>query len=227
MPSKFCRHCKQSKLVQEFGLNRSRPDGLSSQCKECRNSHEREANRLRRATNPQWAESNRRYQREWIANKYQNNADFREKQKAEHREFMRTKRAIDSEWRENVNAKQRERQKRPDVAMRLREHRRLMYQTDAKTRLLRRASWHRRRVPRHSGGRVLSAQDVQRQHAAQKGKCYYCGHNLGKPYHVDHVIPLSRGGSNAPENLVLACPHCNLTKKDRLPHEWPEGGRLL
>jgi 5-methylcytosine-specific restriction endonuclease McrA len=41
------------------------------------------------------------------------------------------------------------------------------------------------------------------------------------------VVPLSRGGSNGPENIVIACPTCNLAKKDKMPHEWPEGGRLL
>ena len=29
---------------------------------------------------------------------------------------------------------------------------------------------------------------------------------------VDHVIPLARGGSNADDNLVLACDPCNKEK---------------
>jgi 5-methylcytosine-specific restriction endonuclease McrA len=40
-------------------------------------------------------------------------------------------------------------------------------------------------------------------------------------------VPVSRGGSNDISNIVLACPSCNLQKGTRLPHEWPEGGRLL
>lgn len=44
---------------------------------------------------------------------------------------------------------------------------------------------------------------------------------------VDHVVPLVKGGSNGPDNLVIACSTCNLRKNDKLPHEWPEGGRLL
>lgn len=61
----------------------------------------------------------------------------------------------------------------------------------------------------------------------QRGKCYWCKAPLGDVYHVDHVIPLSRGGTNDLSNLVLACPPCNLSKNDRLPHEWPGSGRLL
>jgi 5-methylcytosine-specific restriction endonuclease McrA len=66
------------------------------------------------------------------------------------------------------------------------------------------------------------------QYKAQRAKCYWCGINVGNVYHVDHVIPLSRGGSNGPENIVIACPHCNLSKSNRLPHEWEgNNGKLL
>lgn len=73
-----------------------------------------------------------------------------------------------------------------------------------------------------------TADDVQRQYSAQKGKCYWCGRKVGDLYHVDHVIPVSRGGSNGPENLVIACPQCNQSKGDKLPHEWHgNNGKLL
>lgn len=70
-----------------------------------------------------------------------------------------------------------------------------------------------------------TAADVRAQYKSQKGKCWYCGKKVGDKYHVDHRVPLSRGGSNAPDNLVVTCPRCNLSKNDRLPHEWC--GRLL
>jgi 5-methylcytosine-specific restriction endonuclease McrA len=60
--------------------------------------------------------------------------------------------------------------------------------------------------------------------------CAYCGCALqGKPDrpipHVDHVIPKSRGGSNALTNKVLACPTCNISKHARTPEEWYEALR--
>lgn len=45
--------------------------------------------------------------------------------------------------------------------------------------------------------------------------CYYCGvpAALGlKVLHVDHVTPVSLGGTNDPWNLVAACWDCNLGK---------------
>lgn len=70
-----------------------------------------------------------------------------------------------------------------------------------------------------------TTEDVQRQYEAQKGKCHYCKVDVGDAYHVDHVIPLSRGGSNGPENIVIACPFCNCSKGNKMPHEWVRGGR--
>lgn len=85
-----------------------------------------------------------------------------------------------------------------------------------------------RRLARKRGAQGNhTAKDVQLQYEAQKGKCYYCKATVGDTYHVDHVIPLSRGGSNGPENIVIACQVCNQSKGGKLPHEWPEGGRLL
>ena len=38
--------------------------------------------------------------------------------------------------------------------------------------------------------------------------------------HVDHVIPRAQGGTDELDNLVTACPPCNLAKYDRTPVEW-------
>lgn len=49
------------------------------------------------------------------------------------------------------------------------------------------------------------------------GRCHYCGVELHPFYTftIDHVIPRSRGGTNALENLVGACVGCNQAKADR------------
>jgi hypothetical protein len=45
--------------------------------------------------------------------------------------------------------------------------------------------------------------------------CRYCGRQADQTIlHVDHVIPVSQGGTNDPENLVTACADCNLGKSD-------------
>jgi hypothetical protein len=38
----------------------------------------------------------------------------------------------------------------------------------------------------------------------------------GATFHVEHIIPVSEGGSDDLENLCLACPSCNLQKSNRV-----------
>ena len=57
--------------------------------------------------------------------------------------------------------------------------------------------------------------EVQRRDA---DRCLYCGLlqvGQGATFHVDHVLPRSRGGATSLDNLVLQCPYCSLHKADR------------
>jgi 5-methylcytosine-specific restriction endonuclease McrA len=51
----------------------------------------------------------------------------------------------------------------------------------------------------------------------QKGRCAYCKSKVGRSYHVDHIIPLARGGGNGKDNLQICCPKCNLRKGAKDP----------
>lgn len=48
--------------------------------------------------------------------------------------------------------------------------------------------------------------------------CWYCDRK-GKVT-IDHVVPISRGGSNANDNLAPACVRCNSEKHDKTLFEW-------
>lgn len=58
----------------------------------------------------------------------------------------------------------------------------------------------------------------------QKCKCPVCKRNLvltGRDkYHIDHIIPLAKGGSNHDHNIQLLCKDCNQEKHDILPIEY-------
>lgn len=66
--------------------------------------------------------------------------------------------------------------------------------------------------------------DVLVRLTKQKGLCHYCGERLElfgpRKFQVDHFVPLSRGGTNFVNNLVLACPECNQAKANKMPWEY-------
>ena len=47
--------------------------------------------------------------------------------------------------------------------------------------------------------------------------CAYCS---APSKHIDHIIPLSRGGLHDISNVIGACAECNQSKGDRLILEW-------
>lgn len=53
----------------------------------------------------------------------------------------------------------------------------------------------------------------------QLGQCFYCAETL-IAIHIDHMIPLSRGGRHSKDNLCLACPNCNRTKNNKTVEEF-------
>ena len=42
--------------------------------------------------------------------------------------------------------------------------------------------------------------------------CVYCGTDVSDGYHLEHKRPISRGGTNAKENLDISCAGCNMKK---------------
>ncbi len=51
-----------------------------------------------------------------------------------------------------------------------------------------------------------------------EGRCFYCARQIrAGEYTMDHLFPLSRGGSSKRRNMVLACAPCNNLKADRMP----------
>lgn len=110
-----------------------------------------------------------------------------------------------------------------------------VYRKTERSRIIRRNLWHKRELQKKAIEGTLTADQIQAKLKAQKYACYYCFDKFARidnkyVFHLEHTIPVSRLEHNPRHDVnyvVLACPTCNLKKHNRLPHEFPEGGRLF
>jgi 5-methylcytosine-specific restriction endonuclease McrA len=59
--------------------------------------------------------------------------------------------------------------------------------------------------------------------ARDHGRCYLCGQSVEPDnFHLDHLVPLAKGGEHAAFNLMVAHPRCNWKKHTkRIPVQLP------
>jgi len=196
---------------KHFYAEKRKRNGLSSWCKDC----------VIAAAMDHWRQNRERgiatQKRRYVARR----AEFVEKQAAYNtahaeqiRDAARARRAADPD-----GCREAARQYRLEHKDRRRSYMQAYHSSHREDS---RARAHRRRAHLLAAPGDHIAADVAAQYLRQHGRCYWCGQKVAQAYHVDHIVPLVRGGGNGPENLVIACPHCNASKHDKLPHEWSD-----
>lgn len=196
MESKVCSKCGIEYPLMDgfFHKDKSTKSGYKSYCKQCNNI----AAKI-------WRQNNHERYNENIRRWRQNNP---QKTKEYHRVYRKNNkekyRKICEKYRSNnlerVRARDRER-----------------YKNNPYNHI---ANQHKRRALKLGNGGFYTTNQIQALYDFQEGRCFHCDCDISEYYEIDHWIPLSRGGSNWPENLRLLCKHCNSSKKDRLPWQW-------
>lgn len=226
-----CRQCDRQypETSKYWHKDKECKGGLRAVCKQCKNA----SLRHNRSLDP---EKHRERVRQWrIANPEKvkaRNDQWRKEHPKEHslnhKEWAENNREYLSEWQRRyyaANAEKLRKQAR-DWRARNRERDRLNgRRRRARNPERAKAKENRRRARKAQAEGQFTAADIQKMLTNQRGKCWYCLTDISTGYHIEHRVPLSRGGTNNPSNLVLACPPCNLSKHDKLPDEW--NGRLL
>lgn len=80
--------------------------------------------------------------------------------------------------------------------------------------------WNRRRVRMLGAGGSFTSDEWNILLDAYDDLCTYCGEEPPEGLVAEHVIPLSRGGTNSIENILPACKKCNSSKGAKTLHEW-------
>lgn len=215
---KVCSRCRIEKSEHEFGRDRSRRDGRSYVCFTCGRARRREEKHRDYAENP------RKYLDRDKARREANLEVFR----ARERERARRYRAANPQkYRDRFKAWY---SSGPHAKELLRSaHRNYMSRTGKAVAKRWATSEHGRAVRRlhHAKRRALKLgataptpketllRKLLYYKALGEEPCAYCG-KVRDSYHVDHIVPLSRGGADTPENLANACVECNLKKHAQL-----------
>jgi 5-methylcytosine-specific restriction endonuclease McrA len=232
---RVCSACKIEKPAtpDHYGREKRTLDNCKAQCRECE-----------RAYLAAWRAQNPGRDREYYEkNKARLLPQMREKAKARRVEKRDEVLAVSAAWREKNREKVRQYQRKYFANNRESELARIRgyYAENPDKWAEKKANgeaWRRanrdqarsyvrnRRAKLKAADGTHAGADIERLWNGQKGRCWWCSTKLTDGYHVDHRIPISRGGSNGPENLVISCAPCNLKKNDKMPWEMTEP-RLL
>lgn len=244
--TKVCSTCKEEKPIGRFSKKKRLKDGLNGQCKDCQAAYykkfyaERREEQLARTKkyreeNPPSPEKHEeikaRDREKWRKNREAHSIKRKERYWDESSGIRKRNiercRAWVSENIDRVYEKMRQyyRTNAESVKERVRQYEK---NNPEKTKELSRVKTNRRRARLASSGKQYTRHDIKRLYDLQRGKCANCGCSIKGGYHIDHRVPVAKGGDNSPTNIELLCKQCNLKKAAKLPHEFAqENGRLL
>lgn len=76
----------------------------------------------------------------------------------------------------------------------------------------------RRKAITDNNDNTITSKTLDYLRIVQDNKCYYCGEQLlfDSTTHLDHYIPISKGGMHSITNVVWSCSTCNLQKHDKI-----------
>lgn len=209
---KRCSKCRQEKPATSdfFHRTRGNKSGLVAACKDCLNAKGRE----------KYTETGAAVRRERYLQDI-STPEGRERILNQQRIADRKRRRLDPE---KARAERRRKYYANHERSLLwsRQHHKVSYARNSVPARARAARYRARRVAAEG---TYSTKDIDAAFKRQAGLCLYCGEPVGnqtgrKPWHADHFIPLARGGTNNPENIVIACQTCNFSKHDKMPWEF-------
>lgn len=205
--TKRCPRCERSDV--EFGRNKNEPDGLSVWCKACK----REDMRQRYQADPEMRRKAQERAREQRSRLDTHSPEYL----AKYREYSRRYAQSDRGKATNRAKIKRLRQTNPAIRAYYAGYEKRRREIDpaflGRWRFYKRQKNHQRRAQVAAAGAMYTRDEWDRLCAFYDHRCLCCGKR--RVLTVDHVVPVTKGGSNLIQNLQPLCRPCNSRKNDQ------------
>ena len=215
---KVCNTCHETKPLSEYNRNNATRDGHQYVCRECQKIQSRRWSRANKAHLAAYREANREHRLAYNREYYTKNATARAEYYWANRQRLMAANKARYEANKDEYA-ERSKQWARENADRVREYKREWAEANRdRLRPMLVANAAKRRA-------LLLNAFVEKVHPLvvlerADGVCGICGEDVDPmEFHVDHIIPLARGGEHSYANVQPAHPFCNVSKGARLPEE--------
>jgi 5-methylcytosine-specific restriction endonuclease McrA len=199
MESKVCNGCGIKKPLSEYYKAAKGKDGHRGKCKVCDNTRTKAYYQT-----PQATEKRRISAALWKANNKDKIREYNKKHG--HTAYLK--------YKETEHGKE------------VRRRNKLKYNSTLKGKLTDKRKHHKRRAIMENAGTFTNEQWQERL-AEYNYCCAYCYNSFPvNELTIDHMHPISRGGTNTIDNLVPACKSCNSRKGTNTPLEMLQKGLM-
>lgn len=219
---KICNKCKIPKSKNLFYKSKYTKDFIRSVCKECdkiyreknksdiskrkrikydENKHLiSEKRKLDRIKNKKILDEERNYR---LKNKNRINANYRKNYSKYREKILKNKRTYQKNNKEKLSEKYKRYRNTFEGKIIIRTH-----------------NINRKKKIKSVSDGTVKPKFIKELMNSQLEKCKICEINIKDNFHIDHIMPLCRGGLHAITNVQLLCPTCNLTKSTKTHEEY-------